>query len=1056
MQHSITPPRWIRGCCAVLLAALAPSLSGASDLTASGKAARAASQQQDVIDIKGTVLDNTGQPVIGAYIVEKGTTNGAVTDVDGKFSISASRGAILEITSIGYATQQVNAVSAVLDIVMQEDTQLLEEVVITGFGLSQKKATMTGAISQVKSEDISRSNATTASGALVGKIAGLNSRQADGRPGSTTNLQIRNMGAPLYVIDGVQSDAGQFNNIDFNDIENIAILKDASASIYGVRAANGVIVVTTKKGKRNTKNTVSLNAYYGWQDMSRFPRPADGPTYLRNYIQSETIQGKKDYTYSKEDYAKWLEGKEKGYVPFDWYDFIWKTSPQYYVNANISGGSDKINYYVSIGHLNQDAMIVNYGGFQRTNIQMAIDAQISKRIKVGATVNGRHEKRVNPGVPNVDDYWMPRLGTYHNLPTKRPYANDNPDYPTMTSTNAATNFAMLNYDLSGRFEETWRVIQTQITAEYDIIDGLSAKALFGYYLAYKWLDNQEYTYKLYRYDEATDTYPVMFENTNPWRERETGHNETINSNIQLSYKKRFGDHNIAAIVGFEANKKDHPMVWYHSMPKSNLLHLIDFETMDKFRDDGIRTEARLGWLARLNYDYANKYIVEFSARYDGSWKFAPGHRWGFFPSASLGWRISEEKFWSDGNIAEVFNDFKIRGSYGMVGDDNLADYEAYDFLGGYDYKSGGSVIDGEYTLGSSPRPLPNTTLSWLTAKILDVGFDAAFFDSRLTGQFDFFRRVRDGLPARRYDVLLPSEVGFELPLENLNSDVHLGYDLAISWGDKVKDFRYSIGANVTYSRFYNWEQYKPRFSNSWDVYKNSKHHRFGNLNWGLEAIGQFKDWEEIANYPIDNDREGNKTQRPGDIKYKDVNGDGVINTMDERPIGYRQDGTPILNYGLNFSFGWKGFDLSFDFTGSSMSTWFQSAEMRNPFQGGGNSPQFYMEDTWHLSDIWDADSELIPGKYPTMLIGNDTHSNYWNSTFWKHNVSYIKLRNLEFGYTLPKRLLSKVHISQLRFYIAGSNLFTITNVPVDPETTEGNGLGYPTTRVVNLGVNLKF
>lgn len=362
-------------------------------------------EYQQTHQVKGVVLDNLGEPVIGANVVEKGTTNGIITDMNGAFVLSVTPDAVLEISYIGYVTQTISVKGkSVLNITLREDSQALDEVIVTGFGLSQKKATLTGAVTAVGSEDISRSIASTASGALVGKIAGLNTRQTDGRPGATTNIQIRNMGDPLYVIDGVQSDSKQFNNIDFNDIESISVLKDASAAIYGVRAANGVVVVNTKKGKRNSKNTVSLNAYYGWQNPSAFPKPADAATYITNYIQSETVQGKKDYTYSKEDYQKWLVGKEKGYVPFDWYDFIWETNPQYYLNANISGGSDKINYYISIGHLNQDAMIVNYGGFKRTNVQMSIDAQINERLKIGATMNGRIEEVKNPGVPEVDDY----------------------------------------------------------------------------------------------------------------------------------------------------------------------------------------------------------------------------------------------------------------------------------------------------------------------------------------------------------------------------------------------------------------------------------------------------------------------------------------------------------------------------------------------------------------------------------------------------------------------------------------------------------------------------
>jgi TonB-linked SusC/RagA family outer membrane protein len=1013
--------------------------------------------QQQKITVKGVIRDESGEPVIGVNVVEKGTTNGTTTDIDGNFTISVAEGTLLEVSYIGYIKQEVTVRGSSLTITLKEDTQTLEEVVVTGFGLAQKKATLTGAISAIGATDISRSVSSTASGALVGKLPGVNSRQTDGRPGATTSIQIRNMGTPLYVIDGVISEEGQFNNLDFNDIETVSILKDASASIYGVRAANGVVVITTKKGKLGSRNTVTLNTYYGMQSMSSWPKPADAVTYITKYIQSETVQGKTDYTYSREDLAKWKQGTEKGYVPFDWLDFIFNTTPQWYVNANISGGSDKTNYYISVGHLNQDAMIVNYGGFRRTNVQMNIETRITDRLKIGATMNGRIETRVNPGVPQDDDYWMPRFAVYRNLPTKRPFANDNPNYPTLTSSSAETNFGWLNYELSGKYQQDWRVGQLQANAEYEIFDGLKAKAMASYYYANQYMNNQEYTYKLYRYDEATDTYPVILENMNPWRERRTEYVEEMMSNIQLAYDKKFGDHSVIAIAGFEATKRDNPSTWVHAYPTANSLHLIDYQIMDAYNDDGLRTQARLGWIGRLNYNYANKYLLEASARYDGSYKFPPGNRWGLFPSVSLGWRISEESFWQESKLSGIFSDFKIRGSYGLVGDDNVSDYADFDYMSGYTYKVGGSVIDGKYIIGSQARGLPVTTLSWLKATILDVGVDFAFLNNRLTGQVDFFRRQRNGIPASRYDMLLPSEVGFSLPRESLNSDVHMGYDLGLKWQDNVEDLHYYVGGNMTYARFYDWEQYKPRFSNSWDEYRNSIWHRYGYVNWGLEAIGQFQSWEEIASYPIDNDRQGNKTLRPGDIKYKDVNGDKIINGLDERPIGYRQDSTPILNFALNFGAQWKGFDLAIDLTGGGLSSWFQEWEQRNPFHDGGNNPQYYMEDTWSLSDIWDANSELIPGTYPMLLIGNSSHSNYWNSTFWKHNVRYVKLRNLELGYTIPAAIISKIGINSARIYLSGVNVLTLTNVKgVDPEINDTNGLTYPTTRIINLGVNIKF
>ncbi|MEN5435345.1 TonB-dependent receptor [Sphingobacterium faecium] len=1012
-------------------------------------------------DVKGSVKSSDGTPLQGATVLVKGTTAGTSTNNAGVFSLNMNpTNATLVISHKGYETKeiQLNTSSQNLDITLVSSApEYIDEVVVTGFGLTQKKESLTSAISTLGSNDIKRSTASTTSGALVGKIPGLNSRQSDGRPGAGTALQIRNMGDPLYVIDGVQKDAGQFNNLDFNDIESVSVLKDASASIYGVRAANGVIVVTTKRGKRNSANTVNLIANYGFQNLSTFPKAADAVTYIENYIQSETVQGIKDYKYSRTDLEKWKAGTEKGYVPFDWYDYIWKTSPQQYYSVNASGGSDNINYYFSAGHMNQESMIVNYGGFKRTNVQMNVDAQISKKLKVGASLNARYENRTNPGVPGGDDYWLPIFATYRNLPTARPFANDNPNYPTLTSTDPGTNFAWLNYDLSGKYTETWRVAQLNFNAEYDIIDGLKAKALVGYYYANQNLNNHEYTYKLYGYDQANDTYPVIFENNNPWRERRMGYNEELTSNFQLAYTKLFDKHNLNVIGGFETIVRNTPTTWVHSIPTANSLNLIDYETMDTYNDDGNRTEGRLGYLARINYDYDSKYLIEVSGRYDGSWKFPPGQRWGFFPSASLGWRASAESFWKDNSILSKINDFKLRASYGLLGDDAVSGYSAFDYLSGYNYKSGGSVIDGKYIIGSQPRGLPVRTLSWIKAKILDIGLDFALINSKLTGSFDYFRRMRTGLPSSRYDILLPSEVGFSLPNENLNSDVHKGVEGMIKWSDRIGELTYSVAANATYSRFYDWNQYKPRFSNSWNVYRNSINERFGYINWGLESAGQFQSWEEIANWKIDNDREGNKTLRPGDIKYVDQNGDSVINGLDERPIGYRQDATPILNFGFNFSFGYKNFDLAFDLTGGGLNSWYQDNEQRNPFHDGGNNAQYYMEDTWRLADIYDANSELLPGKYPMLRIGNTSHSNYWNSDFWKHNVKYIKLRNLEFGYSLPESFLKKASIKRARVYFSGQNLLTLSNVKgVDPEINATSGLVYPTTRIYNFGLNLTF
>lgn len=1015
-------------------------------------------QQRNTIE--GIVVDPNGDPIIGATVKLSGTSQGTITDMDGKFVINAEAGSSLVISYIGYSTQTVKVGnSRTLQVTLQEETEMLNEVVITGFGMSQKKATLTGAVSSVKSEDISRSSAVTAGGALVGKIAGVNTRQQDGRPGAETALQIRNMGNPLYVIDGVISDSGQFSQMNFNDIESVSVLKDASAALYGVRAANGVVVVTTKKGTRNTKNTVSVNAYYGWQHNSQFISPADVKDYVHAYVTAETFSGRTDGNrrYSKEEYDKWMAGTDTQHQGWDWGKYIWVGAPQYYINTNFSGGTDKANYYVSVSHINQDATIRNYGGFRRTNAQMNIEMNVNERLKVGANMNGRIEDRRHPGVPGGDDTWLPRFATMKNQPTRRPYANDNPSYPQKVSDQAETNFALLNYNTTGRVSDVWRVIQLNGNLEYEILKGLKFKGMLGYYYAYNELDNQEYTYELYSYNEQTGEYYVTDRMTNPYRERNREKVEDQFSNFQLNFDRKFGDHSITAVAGFEASQRKRPRTWIHSVPVSNAMDLIRMNEIVEFNDDGNRTEARMGYLGRINYSYADKYLVELIARWDGSWKFRPGHRWGFFPSASLGWRVSEENFWKDSKLGQIVTNFKLRGSYGEVGDDDVSDYSAFDYLPGYNYNSGGAALDGNWIVGTSTRGLPNQTLSWMTAKILDIGVDFGFFNNRLNVQVDYFRRLREGIPESRYDVLVPNEVGFSLPKENLKSDMHKGFDASASWTDRINDFNYSIGANITYARFWDWEQYKPRFSNSWDEYRNSIWHRVGYVNWGYEAVGRFESWEQIATYPIDNDRKGNRTVVPGDIMYKDQNGDGVINYLDERPIGYRVDSTPTINFGINLSASWKGFDLAMDWTGSGMTSWNQCYETARPFQNDGNSPDEVLKDAWHLSDIWDANSTLIPGKYPMLRLNSDETSAYDKSSFWLHNVTYIKLRNLELGYTFPKQWLNKTGLSHLRLFVSGTNLLTLSNLSVmDPECASDNGLDYPPMRIINVGVNLKF
>lgn len=1020
-------------------------------------------------DVEGRISDSNGSPIVGAMVILKGTSQGVTSDIDGNFSIKVSSDRdVLVFSFLGYSSVELSVGTQTwFSVTLQEESLAVEQVIVTGYGNGIKKESITGSIANINAGKLSQSVGANVSTALAGKVAGVNFRMMDGQPGATTSISIRNMGSALFVIDGVQSTQGSFNNLDFNDIESISVLKDASAAIYGVQAANGVIVVTTKSGQK-MGNSVNVNAYYGAQSWFRYPRPADTQTYIEGHIQSATITGSPG-EFTMDDLNNYRNGTLRG---FDWYDYVVRSSaPQAYISANASGGTDKINYYISLGGLDQKSVINNYGGFQRYNVQFNLDARINKRLKLGVRFNGRYEKTEHPAVPG-DDVWAAIFAIWRNPPTNRPFANDNPDYPTMTSNTASTNFAILNYDRSGYLKDTYRVCQLSANIEYEIIEGLKLKGLTSYYLGNRWYDCQEYTYDLYGYDAVTDTYPVIYSLTNPFRQRIVGLQQQIMGQAQLTYDKVIGRHTLSSVIASEIYHEINPGLDTWSRPQSNYINTIDFASLEKYTDNKNTELARAGFVARVNYNYADQYYIELAGRYDGSWKFRRGNRWAFLPSVSIGWRPSEEHFWKEGSISHWFNSLKIRASFGQLGYDNLSWYDTdengnrilrtlapFDYLSGYDYGVGGAVLDGKYQTGVQSKGIPTTTISWITVNMYDVGIDFGFLANRLSGSLDYFYNLRKGLVDRRYDQLIPSEVGFTLPPENLASEVYTGFDGNIAWADRVRDFRYSVGVNFTYSRHLTHHQYNPQFKNSWDEYVNSGWERYSNITWGYKSDGQFCSWEEIGNYPIDIDGKNNSTLRPGDIRYKDLNGDGLINDMDKRPIGYAEGMLPNLNFGLSLSLEWNGIDMSCDFTGGAFGTYHVDYEMSKPFWDGGNTAAFVLENQWRLSDIADPQSPLIPGEFPTALVGNSNHSNYWVSDFWYKNITYIKLRNFELGYTLPQRWMSKAGINKLRLYLFGQNLFSIGNMGVydiDPEIANSTGIVYPTTRVIGTGINLSF
>ena len=1020
--------------------------------------------------IKGHVADATGEPIIGANVTVKGTTTGTITDIDGNFTLEVgSTDGTLVVSFIGYKSVEAKMNgTAPINVVLQEDTETLDEVVVVGYGTQNRKS-LTGAISDVKSESLTRSVSTTTAGALTGKIAGISTRAKDARPGKGINLEIRNMGTPLFVIDGIPyggntssdwlvnsevSGNDVFNALNIEDIESITVLKDASAAIYGLRASNGVVLVTTKKGKKNEKVSINVNGYYGWQNLTRFPELANAEQYTRGLAEAAQNRGEDpNSVYTKEELAKWAAGTEKGYKSYDYYDMIMrKNVPQYHINASVTGGSERTNYYLSIAHTNQEAMMPDFN-YQRTNFQLNLDTKITNRFTIGAQVSGRYEKTNDVGLPGGDGYYSSILAIFRMRPIDSPYANDNPNYiRNIDSYRNGYNPAAFRRDIAGYKDSMTRYANINAYAQYDFGFGLTAKATFSYGYTNSRFDGYQYAYQIYTYDEASDTY----NGTNAvgrWRLQIDRSVPTRYMQLQLNYNKQIKEHNISAVLGYEASDYDWSKKTYGTEPSTDYLPLLQMDEINSFGDEW-SYEARAGWLARVNYDYAHKYLVELLARYDGSYLYAPSKRWGFFPGLSLGWRISEEKFFAP--LKSVVDDLKIRASIGQTGTESGV--SMFGYLSGYNWNQGSAVLDGEYVTGLNQRGLPVTNLSWTKNTTKNIGFDLSMFGNRLTVSADAFRKDITGVPAARYDVLLPSEVGYSLPNENLNKQAYIGAEAMATWTDHIGEFNYRVSGNITFSRYRSIETYKPRFSNSWDEYRNSAEDRWGGIYWGYQVIGQFQSEEEIKNYPVNLDGQGNTTLLPGDLIYKDVNNDGVINSMDERPIGFPENWAPILSFGGNIGLEWRGIDLNIDFSGGAMQGWRQNYELANAYHNGGNSPAYLLEDRWHRLDLYDPESEWISGRYPAIRNGEFAYNNK-NSDFWLHNVHYLRISNLEIGYSLPMWMLKPLHAQKVRVYGSVSNLCSFDNVHqfgIDPEITAAAAVVYPQQRTFLVGFNVTF
>lgn len=1027
--------------------------------------------------IKGIVVDATGEPLIGVNISVKGTTIGIITDIDGKYTLEVPTNATLVFSYIGYRTQEHSVGNqTTINITLQEDTQNIDEVVVVGYGV-QKKETVTGSVSTLKGDDLVKSPVANLSNAIAGKMSGVVTYQRSGEPGyDGATIRIRGSNTlgnndPLIVIDGVAARAGGLERLDPNEIETMSVLKDASAAIYGARAANGVILITTKKGRTGKKPEFTYSFNQGWSKPTNLPEMCDAVEYseLMNelYMNKAMLNPAKNNGQTMGEYTLFRTPEEielyrNGSDPWrypntDWYAATFKNwSPQRVHNASLEGGSDKYQYFVNFGHKYTDGLYhKSANNYKQFNLRMNVDAQFNDFIKVGAQLMGRQENRNFPSQGAGDLLWF----TSRGRPTDQAYWPNGLPGPAQEY---GRNPVVACTDETGYTHDKRYYIQSNAKVEITQpwIKGLKLTASVSYDKYLKQSKTWFQPWTLYDWDkvsyEADGKTPKLTpmlsypNHEDPDLSMEsTDQTNTVLSGI-LTYDRNFGDHGVNFLIGMERDWSNaESFNAYRRYFLSNALHHFNTggDKEKNARSDGDNWErARMNYFGRMAYNYKEKYLAEFVWRYDGSYMFAEGNRFGFFPGILLGYRISEEDFWKE-NLSFI-DYFKIRASWGQMGNDQVyfdGSLREYQFSPTY-YYEWGMIIDNADEKGLRISRFPNPNITWERANNFNIGIETRTFDNRLYLEADYFYNKRSNILWRR-NASIPTTSGLTLPAENIGKVDNTGFDFKIEWSDNIgKDWHYSISATGGYAK--NTIKFWDEAPGAPEWQKSTGHPM--NTSLYYEYDGVFKDWDEIndiANRPNYDGITKDADLRPGDMKFKDLDGDGKI-TPDDR---YRSDRTnePKWIYGITGNLQWKNFDLSVLFQGAADSwtkVYWEAGDI-------GNYPKYVYDKHWSI--------ENPSSLYPRV---NERSAYYWDgtaagsNTYWMVNTNYIRLKNLEIGWTLPKAWLSQTKlISYARIYVNGVNLLTFSPCKdIDPESTSSNATNYPQSKIINVGFTVTF
>jgi len=1023
--------------------------------------------QQQGKTVRGTVRDSNGETVIGATIIVKNNpSQGTITDSDGNFNLSnLPDNSVLQITYVGMKPKEISiAGKDMINIILEADTELLDEVIVIGYG-TQTRGNLTGAISSVRTENIQTTTHSSLAQKLQGKVSGLNIRQNSGQPGQfDNNIQIRGFGNPLYVIDGIiRNDAGAFQKLNPEDVESISVLKDASAAIYGIGAANGVIIVTTNQGTKG-KTTFNYSMVTGLSTITDRPRQATAAEYtmMLNEAALYSNPGRiSSPAYTPEELQKWQKGTLAGYEGTDWWNLTMKDfSTQTQHNLSASGGNENITYYIGLEYVKDNGMLQSGDlGYDRANLRSNVTANLTTNLRVRVNIAGLYDKAYQPG----ESFEQISRNTIVTLPTEYPYANNNVDYPATTNL-GVTPLAASQRELTGFNESENRNLQSSFELKYTVpfITDLIVTAL-GSYDQGNYLNKNLYkAFYTYTYDTERDTYNSIFQRPDQNLYNQSTVNNTYMLRLGADYHATIGsNHDIKLMLVAEQYKG-----WYRGLEGRR--YYGDFFTNDQLRFANEANQTTNGWedlnsrisyIGRVNYAFNQKYLIDFAFNYNGSYRYHPDNRFGFFPVVSGAWRVSEEDFLKN-NVAALSN-LKLRMSYGILGTDAGNPFQ---YLPGFTF--GGTSFwefkNGTQLNGLQSPALTNNLLSWLTNETADIGFDMSLWNGRFDMNFDVYNREQKGLLATRA-VSLPNTFGTTLPQENLNSNRQTGFDLELGHRNNINGFNYEIRGNMNWARTMIRHRERGPFQSQYESWlSNDAPDRWTNYVRGYQTDGQFTTFEEINNSPLQQFQ--SIRELPGDYRFKDINNDGIIDDNDA-VIPYEFGTTPLLNFGLMLTLNWKGFDTAILLQGASGYTVRYTETLAEWFWFSGSLPAYFM-DRWHQADPYNINSEWISGKWPAPRPNaTQPMQKGVESDLWRRDATYVRLKNLEIGYTFKPKVLELIKVQRLRVYTNAFNLLTWTKDPLvkklDPEKTAGSGTAtyghnYPLTKNFNIGLNVTF